>query len=541
MFAAVALATAALAACASGALRDGAQPSRERLQAHVQFLASDALGGRMTGTPEYRVAAEYVASQYRQLGLQPAGGDGWFQDVPYASAFIDMQRSTLRLRGPAGTRALAWRSEWVSGGDVLAARTEVTAPVVFAGYGIEAPELQHDDYAGLDVRGKLVLIMTGAPKRFGAAERAYYSSGRMLAASAVKHGAVGLLTMRDAYSVAHYDWDVLNRNTGTLPTMRWLSADGRAADTFPELKGSATIADRAVDLLLAGTGHSRKELLAANEAGEALPQFPLKVTVEQSRRSTIRVAHAPNVVGRLPGSDPALAAEHIVYTAHLDHLGAGTPVAGDAIYNGLYDNAMGIALMLETARALAAAKPKRSILFVAVGGEERGLLGSDYFAHYPTRPRAGLVANVNLDMPLFLFPMSEVVAFGAEHSSLGPVAEAAARAEGLRLAPDPLPDEVIFTRSDQYSLVRQGIPAVYFDVGFATDAPGVDGGKAVHEFLETHYHKPSDDLSLPVDWASAEKFARVNAHIGLAIADAAARPRWNAGDFFGTRFAPAAP
>lgn len=532
---AVAACAAALAACAVQA-PSGAPAARERLEAHVRFLASDALAGRMTGTESYRVAAEYVASQFRLLGLQPAGEDGYFQEVPYASAFIEPERSSLRVIGAAGTRTLKWKREWVAGGDVLAEDLRVSAPVVFAGHGIAAPELGHDDYAGLDVRGKWVLVMGGAPRSFSAAARAYYSTGRVSNAAAVRHGAVGVLALRDAYSVKQYDWDVLNRNAGTLPAMRWKTPDGRAADTFPQLKGSATIADRAADTLLAGSGHSYAQLLEISARGEALPRFPLKVRVEQTRRSRVSLTQGPNVIGVLPGSDPALAAEHVVYTAHLDHIGVGAPVQGDAIYNGMYDNAMGIALMLETARVLAAKPPKRSILFVAVGGEERGLLGSDYFAQHPTRPRASLAANLNLDMPLFLFPAADVVAFGAEHSSLGAMAQAAAEAEGLRLGPDPLPDEVIFIRSDQYSLVRQGVPALFLVPGFASSDPAIDGGRAFHGFLGTHYHKPSDDLRLPVDWDSAERFLRINARLGADIADAPARPRWNTGDFFGDRF-----
>jgi Zn-dependent M28 family amino/carboxypeptidase len=257
-----------------------------------------------------------------------------------------------------------------------------------------------------------------------------------------------------------------------------------------------------------------------------------------SQHASHEEATSTNVVGLLRGSDPVLAGEYIVYTAHLDHVGVGTPVDGDDIYNGYYDNAMGIALMLEAARAFAAMplRPARSILFVAVAGEERGLLGSDYFAHYPTVPTEALIANVNLDMPLFLYPLADITAFGAEHSSLESLIAPAIATEDFLLTPDPIPEEVIFIRSDQYSFVRQGVPAVYLVPGFASQDPAIDGAAAFREHLATHYHRPSDDDTRPVHWDSALRFARANVRIGLQISATAERPSWNDGDFFGTRF-----
>ena len=536
----VCLLTAAVAAgCASSAPREAGTPevSRQRLQAHVRFLASDALEGRMTATAGYRVAAEYVASQFHAMGLEPAGIDGYFQDVPYASALIDSKASVVRLHRAKKTRTLEWKKDWIAGGDVMRGASSVRAPAVFVGYGIEAPELGHDDYAGLDVRGKIVVALGGAPKSFDANARAYYSTGRVATAAAVRHGAVGAVYLRGAYEVKQYKWEDESHNAGRVPSMRWVAADGRAADYFPEMRAGALVSEPAAAALLEGAPATHAQILEASDAGRPVPRFPLPLEIELVRHSGVTRASAPNVIARLAGSDPALAAEHIVYTAHLDHIGVGNPVNGDTIYNGMYDNAMGIAMLLETARALAAAKPRRSILFVVVGGEERGLLGSDYFAHYPTVPIRQIVANVNLDMPLLLYPLADVVAFGSEHSSLGAVVAAAAQAEGLALAPDPLPDEVIFIRSDQYSLVRQGVPAIFLVPGFTSTDPAVKGSDAFSGFLKTHYHKPSDDLSLPVDWASAERFTRVNARVGLAAANAAAAPTWHPGNFFGERFA----
>jgi Zn-dependent M28 family amino/carboxypeptidase len=265
---------------------------------------------------------------------------------------------------------------------------------------------------------------------------------------------------------------------------------------------------------------------------------PLGIEVTLSQRTAHEQVASPNVIAIIPGSDPILKDEYVIYSAHLDHLGIGASVNGDDIYNGFYDNAMGVALLLEAARAFAAMPepPRRSIMFIALTGEERGLLGSDYFAHYPTVPSDTLVANVNLDMPLLLYPVADVIAFGAEHSTLQQLIEPALAAESLALTPDPMPEEVIFIRSDQYSFVRQGVPSVFLVPGLSSTDPEIDSAAAFKEHLATHYHRPSDDSSRPVDWESALRFARANVRIGLAVAEDETRPVWNDGDFFGERF-----
>ncbi|MBT8099959.1 MAG: M28 family peptidase, partial [Gammaproteobacteria bacterium] len=266
---------------------------------------------------------------------------------------------------------------------------------------------------------------------------------------------------------------------------------------------------------------------------------PLGIEVSMSRRTTHEGISSPNVIGIVRGTDPALAGEYVVYTAHLDHIGRETaPETNDDINNGAYDNAMGISIMLETANVFAADPPARSVMFIALTAEESGLLGSDYFAHYPTVPIEKIVANVNVDMPLFLYPLADIVAFGSEHSSLQGDVALAARAEGFALTPNPLPEENLFVRSDQYSFVRQGVPSIFLVSGFTSLDPEHDGEALFRDHLKNHYHKPSDDLSRPVDWPSAVRFTRSHIRIGYAVANATARPTWNDGDFFGERFAP---
>lgn len=538
-FVPLALAAAvALAGCAGSAGRDAPDVAGMRLEAHLRFLASDALAGRMTGTPGYAAAAEYVASQLRLAGVEPAGTQDYFQPVPYAVAALDPPGSRMRVHRGGRARTLAWKADWIAGADVLREHARVRAPAVFVGYGVRAPDLGHDDYAGLDVRGKIVLIMLGAPRSFAVNPRAFYSTSVVKERTAVEQGAVGVVLMRNAYDAGRYPWDRIAHNAGRVPSMKWVSAEGQAADYFPELRGSALVSETAAAGLFEGATKSHGELLAADAAGTALAGFEMPGEIELERRGRVSRLASPNVVGVVRGSDPVLAREYVVYSAHLDHLGVGAPVDGDDIYNGAYDNALGIAMLLETARAFAAMnpRPRRSVLFVAVGGEERGLLGSDYFARHPTVPVRQMVANINLDMPLTLFPLADVVAFGSEHSTLGAVADAAARAEGLRLSPDPMPDEVVFIRSDQYSFVRQGVPSLFLTAGTTSLDPSIDGAAQVLEFRRTHYHKPSDDLTRPVHWASAEAFARVNVRIGRQVAAADAAPAWHPGNFFGELF-----
>jgi Zn-dependent M28 family amino/carboxypeptidase len=319
--------------------------------------------------------------------------------------------------------------------------------------------------------------------------------------------------------------------------MSWVNLSGEAANYFPELQGSALLNVPPAEDLFKRAPISFEDALDAAEAGNPL-STPLGTQVTLARRTDHETISSPNIIGVLRGSDPELAKEYVVFTAHLDHVGIGAAVDGDTIYNGMYDNAMGTALLIETARAFAAmpTPPKRSIMFIALTGEERGLVGSDYFAHYPTVPSDSLVANVNLDMPLLLYPLADVIAFGAEHSSLEVVISEAIVDEDFVLSPDPIPEEVLFIRSDQYSFVKQGVPSVFLVPGFTSTDAEIDGGVLFNEHLKTHYHQPSDDLTRPIDWDSALRFARANVRIGFAVAEDDERPTWNEGDFFGDKF-----
>ena len=509
------------------------------IETHLRFLADDARMGRMTGTPEYDEAAAYVANHFEEIGLEKGGEDNsWFQAVPMLARRIDVDSARVVFHQDGDEKAQRWKEDFVMGGDTVRPETTVTAEVVFVGFGIHAPDMNYSDYDGIDVAGKIVAMFGGAPDTFPHNERAYYSSSLTKAEEAVARGAIGSIGLRSRTDQRRYSWKRISENAGVRPGMSWINLSGEAANYFPELQGGAVINTSPADDLFSRSPVSFEEALDAADAGTPL-STPLGTSVTLARRTEHESITSPNVIGILRGSDPVLRDEYVVFTAHLDHVGTGVPIDGDAIYNGMYDNAMGSSLLIETARAFAAmpAAPRRSILFIALTGEERGLVGSDYFAHYPTVPSDAIVANVNLDMPLFLYPLADIIAFGSEHSSLANVIAEAIAGEGFSLTPDPMPEEVLFIRSDQYSFVRQGIPSVFLVPGFTSSDPGIDGRKQWREFLQTYYHQPSDDLSRTVDWPSAIRFARANVRIGHAVAEATERPTWNKGDFFGEKFA----
>ena len=523
----------ARAAGASGAPPIGG----ERLRAHVEFLADDLLEGRKTGTRGYDLSALYVATQLELWGLEPAGDKGGFlQQVPLRRAALADSSAQLALSGEAPV-TLAVPDDIIVGASVTQAERSASADVVFAGFGVTAPGLGHDDYAGLDVAGKLVLVMTNAPASFPSEERAHFSSSTLKAKTAADHGAAGLLQMLGPEELARYSWERMQQ-LAQEPTLTWVADDGSAGTGEPRLQASAFLSPELAGRVFAAAGVPVADVLDTAKTGAPAPRpLPAHFTIRAASR--MEEISSPNVVGKLPGSDPDLAGTSVILTAHLDHTGVGQPRDGDPIYNGAYDNAMGSAILLELARAFAMApeRPRRSLLFVFLTAEEEGLLGSDYFAHHPPPAAGRMVANVNLDMPLFLTASTDVAAFGSENSTLDAVVRDAVARAGLTLGPDPLPQENLFVRSDQYSFVKQGVPSVYLIPGFTAVDPDVKGGELVGTFLQRHYHQPSDDLSRPMDLGAAARFTRANYFIVEAIANDPVAPAWKPGNFFERIFA----
>ena len=521
----------AVPAEAAARVDDGAR----RIQADVAFLADDLLEGRAAGTRGYDLAALYVANRYRAIGLAPAGDDGgYLQAVPLLEGRRDRQGASFSLSRDDGRIDFAFQDDFLPGVNYNASSHAVTAPLVFVGQAVHAPELDHDDFAGVDVRGKSAVDFSGAPADFPNTQRAFHASGRQKMVALAERGAVGVIQIGNPVDEAKYPWARMARNW-EMAGMRLLGTDGQPIDAFPEIRATASLGVHAARRLFEGAPMEAEEVFARREAG-TLEAFDLPGQASLAGRTTLERVTSHNVVGKLAGSDQSLASEHIVYTAHLDHVGRGAEVDGDDIYNGAFDNALGTAVMLEAATELVAGPaPKRSLVFVALTAEERGLLGAEHFANQPS-VEGELVANINMDMPVFLADVTDVVPIGIEHSSLEADVQAAADALDIGLTPDPKPEEVVFVRSDQYAFVRKGIPAVYLDAGIKARSPDVDALALYEDFLTGHYHQPSDDTSLPIHYPSAARLAMLNAAIGRRVGDAAERPRWKDGDFFGRTF-----
>jgi Zn-dependent M28 family amino/carboxypeptidase len=511
--------------------------SAERIKAHMTVLASDEYEGRGLGSPGYESALRYIEKTLTADGLAPAGENGGFrQRVPLRNSVVVQKASSVTVHARSGKKTLAYGKDFLLSADQL--RQDVSlddAPVVFVGYGVSAPAQGYDDYgAGIDVKGKVVAYLSGAPAKLPSNERAYYSSGAVKEAEAVKRGAIGTISFTSPDD-PRFRWDV-SVATSTQGSYAWVDAKGQPSRGDPALRGSVSLNHSGVAAIFDGAANTPADVFAA--AAKSEPQaFDLATRVSITTRSTHTSLDSANVVARLAGSDPALENEHVVYIAHVDHFGRGVAMNGDDIYNGAHDNASGVAIVLELARAFKKlpSPPRRSVVFLFVTAEERGLLGSDYFARNPTVPAGGIVADLTLDMPFLYHPLKDIVPYGAQHSTLsGPVNRAAARL-GIAIAEDPIPEQVLFIRSDHFSFVRQGVPSLFIKSGFKT-GDDRDGGAINAAYRRDVYHKPNDDMSQAFDFGAGADHARVNFLTGWQVAQETARPAWNAGDFFGGLF-----
>ncbi|KQV56060.1 MULTISPECIES: M20/M25/M40 family metallo-hydrolase [unclassified Caulobacter] len=518
-------------------------PSPEAIKAHMTFLADDAMEGREAGTRGYDIAANYVAAQYALLGVKPAGdktaaGTSYQQHVPLL-AYRPNGEGSVAITGPDGKEAaLKYGEDYLPGPQAQAADLTVSAPLVFVGYGLVDAGRGRDDYAGLDVKGKIVVMLSGAPTSIQTEERAHFSNPNVKRLEAAKRGAVGVMIMPTTSSekrrpfarglMGMKEWRVIWRNAQDVGAIR--------APSAPSL---VTLSLAGAEKLFAGAPTPLATVLTEAETpAGAVKGFALATKANVVLKTEIEKRESSNVVGMIEGADPTLKAQTVILSAHLDHIGIkdNAKPGEDRINNGALDNASGIATLLEVARGFKNTKvrPKRSIILLAVTGEEKGLIGSDYFANNPTVTKADIAADVNLDMPVLLYPFTDVIAFGADRSTVGEAVKHAAGRVGVALSGDPLPEEGLFTRSDHYRFVEQGIPSVFLMTGFQNG-----GEKAFTTFLKTNYHHPGDDLNQPIDYQAAAKFALVNYEIARELADTPARPVWKKGDFFGAAFAPA--
>jgi Zn-dependent M28 family amino/carboxypeptidase len=494
----------------------------------VSTLAADDMEGRLTGSPGFQRAADFVVGRMREIGLKPAGTEGYFQPVDFEEQFVLADRSSAALVAHGRAQPFGIPGDMIVGRGDGPRPEHIDAPMVFLGYGLHMPESGHDDFAGVDLAGKIAVVISGGPAEISAALKSHARSqrSRLLEES----GALGLITLTTPKAV-EIPWA---RSAG-------LASQSGMYPTDPDLREvrrpffTASINPESAERLFTGSGRTFAQMSALADESKPVPGFALAQSLRADIATTRRPVRSANIVGLLPGSDRRLEADFVVLSAHLDHLGIGEPIEGDRIFNGALDNSAGVATLLDIAQSLKAGRtrPRRSILFVIVTGEEKGLLGSHYFAMRPTVPRDSIVADLNFDMALPIFPLRGVTALGAEESSLGADARAVGAAMGLPLVPDPYPERNSFIRSDQYSFIREGIPSLAFKFGFARDTPEA---AIERTWRSTRYHAPSDDLNQPVEKEDAVRLNDFVAALALRVANAPERPRWNDQSFF-RRFA----
>jgi Zn-dependent M28 family amino/carboxypeptidase len=492
---------------------------------HVKVLADDNMEGRETGSPGLKRAEAYVVEQLKQAGIGAAGEDGYFQPVKLVSRKIDEKNSSMALVKDGKPEPLTLGEDSFFSTRVDLA-PQVEAPLVFVGYGLKVPEENYDDLAGVDLRGKIAVIFAGIPSSIPGPLGSHYQTASERWNTLKAAGAIGALTIPNPAAM-DIPWSRMSLSR-THPSMELVGAE------FNETAGEkigGVINPANADKFFAASGHNFQEILDLSKDRKQLPRFPLNVSLKAQAKTITHDVESANVIGKLPGTDPKLKNEYVVLSAHVDHLGIGEPINGDKLYNGAMDNASGDAVLLDVAAALKSSqeKPKRSLLFVFVTGEEKGLLGSKYFTARPTVPAKSMIANINIDMFLPLYPMKMVTVYGLKESDLGDDLRRVAEKDSIEVEDDPEPQRNSFIRSDQYNFIRHGIPALTMKVGYK---PGSPEDKTFHDWLHQRYHAPSDDLNQPVDLGAAGKYEQVISQLMLTIADDSGRPEWKQASFF---------
>jgi hypothetical protein len=485
--------------------------------------------GRATGSEGYQRAADYVVRQFQQLSIEPAGTNGHFQPVQFEDRLIDEAQSQLALSRSGKTTPLRF------GNDLLLfpfgqTGQAIDAEMVFAGYGLTIPEYRHDDFSTLNVKGKIVVFVDGAPAAVPSTVAAHYSSVEQRARNFERLGAIGALNLVNP-RLEEIPWARLAMMRGQFSRGMELADPTMVAGATFRVAG--IVSPESTPTLLGVSKERVAEILRLDAERKPLPKFvvPGRLRgVVVYRRSSVT---SNNVVGVLRGSEDKLKDEYVVLSAHLDHVGVSDPIDGDSIYNGAMDNASGVATLLAVARLLreTGERPRRSLLLLACTGEEMGLLGSKYFANRPTVPVTNMVANINLDMFLPIIPMRMVRGYGVNESDLAEHLGAAAKEVGIAIQDDPEPERNIFIRSDQYSFIKRGVPALFLSAGWL---PGSPEDIKMKEWFSSRYHAPSDDLDQSVDIEAADRFNRLMSRLAVRIANAHRAPQWRAKSFFKT-------
>jgi Zn-dependent M28 family amino/carboxypeptidase len=508
-----------------------------RIKAHVAYLSDDKLKGRLPGKEGYLMAVDYAIKQYKEMGLKPAGEKGTFtQKVLLRKSKLVKETAKFTLTLPDGKK-----QELTLGNDLAIyphperKSVDFNAPLVFVGAGFDAPQVDLQDYKGIDVKGKIVVVLRKIPENLPTNVKLHLGYPATLQEFAVKNGAIGVLVCNYTNSMVQFKAAANNMVSNGVSAS--VTAKGKRTSSASVLGGKIMVAGGISVPTLQALMRAENNMLDSTwqqlEKGKYVSKA-LKSTISGHYESKFEDIVSYNVVAKLEGSDPKLKKEYVIHSAHLDHLGIGKPINGDSIYNGAHDNASGVACALEIARmyATVSPKPKRSLLFLLVTAEEMGLLGSGYFAAFPTVTKKQIVADINNDMPTLLAPLESVAPLGAEHSSLQKVVEQAASLAKLEVEPDPDPSEGRFVRSDQYNFVKAGIPALHIKYGYRFSNPSLNLAEKVKKWREANYHKPSDEITNGFVWSASKKYVQVNFLVSYLISQNPARPTWNKGDFF---------
>jgi Zn-dependent M28 family amino/carboxypeptidase len=516
--------------------------NENKLRAHIKFLSDDQLEGRGTGAPGGELAAKYIAAQLEASGLKGAGAGGqFFQPVSLVGVKAD-PASTLTVRGGAKSETFKFADDFVAFTGAQTADVDVNAELVFVGYGISAPEQRWNDYKGDagDYRGKILVMLVNdppatstEPNLFGGRALTYYGRWTYKYEEAARRGAAGVILLHTDES-AGYPWNVVRTSNSS-----WrfdIAREGNNSQS-PFLKLRSWVTDDSARRIMSLAGLDLGDL---RRKAASRDFQPVKLNLEASIniKSELKRVKAPNVAAVLTGSDPRLRDEYVIYTAHWDHLGIGTPNKnGDTIYNGALDNSTGIASVLSIAETLARLplreRPKRSIMFLFTTAEEQGLLGAEWYTNHPLVPLNKTAANINLDSMNILGRTRDFAPLGAERSTLGPIIEAIARERGMRVAPDPRPEQGLFYRSDHFPFAKAGVPSVSMKQG--TDFVGRPkdwGNKQFQAYNTAHYHQPSDEYKDSWDFSGMFQEIELALAIGRRVADMPQLPRFNEGDEF---------
>ncbi len=512
---------------ASQKIEDGA------LRAHIKFLSDDLLEGRGPGGRGGLLAAKYIAAQFEALGLEPAADHSYFQLVQMIGSRPD-PANKLTIKTGAGSTDFKFADEFVAGSDVEQTEVGINGDIVFVGYGISAPEANWDDYKGVDVRGKILLMMVNdppatatEPNLFGGKALTYYGRWTYKYEEAARHGAAGAILIHTNES-AGYGWSVVRNSWGA-------ERFGLLPDAnTPVLKMKSWVTDYVAKRIVQSGGFNLDQL-RQQAASRSFKPVTLNAKVDTTLRMQVQRLTSPNVVGVFRGNDPTLKNEFVTFSAHWDHLGIRPDQSGDNIYNGAVDNATGIAGILAIAKACAALtiKPKRSILFIATTAEEQGLLGAEYYARNPLIPLKDTVANINIDSMNVLGQTTDITPLGADRSTLGKFVEEVAKEHNLTISPDARPEQGSFYRSDHFPFAKVGVPAVNFEPGSKFVGHSEKWGEEQFgDYNEHRYHQPSDEYSPNWDFTGMVQQAKLAFLIGLRVANATETPQWNKGDEF---------